>query len=305
VNALIVGDPADLHVSAVVESMRALGADLPMVVDAPSLKDQGFSLTSAHLESGGSRTSMSEGGTGWLRRYAPAAWGRGLVAGSLDAAVHRSFLTLIGSIVRCGSRRWLTTLDDMLRAEDRLLQLRTAELLAISIPQTVVSSEAEQVLDELSSPFVVKPLSLGIYWSPDGPRGVYTTALDTSALEIDFGGVPFMAQELIRAERHYRIVTVRNMAWVCELSADDRPLDWRQQPDAHQEWSETEDPKCAQQAVQLAQELGVGYSSQDWLVRGADRVFIDLNPGGQWLFLPKGVASQVTLEIARFLVMHS
>ena len=61
------------------------------------------------------------------------------------------------------------------------------------------------------------------------------------------------------------------------------------------------DEKVGEQAVALARALGVGYSSQDWLVRGEDRLFIDLNPGGQWLFLPDAVAQPVTEAIAGFL----
>jgi hypothetical protein len=50
----------------------------------------------------------------------------------------------------------------------------------------------------------------------------------------------------------------------------------------------------------LSAALGVGYSSQDWIedVDGA-HYFLDLNPGGQWLFLP--FADEVTAAIADWL----
>lgn len=282
--------------------MQALGADPPTIVDAPYLKTHGFALTPTEFQSESASLPINRGGKGWLRRYAPSGWGMGTISGSLEAAIHRGFLTLIGSISRLGNREWLTRIDEMLRAEDRLVQLETAASLGISVPRTLITSQSDEAATQLGSPFVVKPMSLGVYWSSQGPRGVHTTALDrTTARNTDFGGIPFMAQELIEADQHYRVVTVLSHAWIATLSAFGRPLDWRTQESAHREWSPAEDEACASQAVRLAKELGVGYSSQDWLVRGPERIFIDLNPGGQWLFLPEEVAAPVTAAIGRFL----
>jgi hypothetical protein len=58
----------------------------------------------------------------------------------------------------------------------------------------------------------------------------------------------------------------------------------------------------AASAVRLAAALGVGYTSQDWIDDGDRVVFIDLNPGGQWLFLPPEVARPATAAIAKHLV---
>jgi hypothetical protein len=297
-----VGNLADAHVSAVVSAIETIGAPPPMVVDAPTLRRDGFILSMSSFETKGNRVSTAEGGRGWLRRYAPSGWGVGIPAGSLDAAVHRAFLTLVGSVSRTGNRSWLTRIDEMLRAEDRLVQLEVASSIGVSVPRTLIASDPDRVIEELGSRFIVKPLSIGHYWGSDGPRAVYTSELDAiTARKIDFGGAPFVAQELIEAEHHYRIVTVRGKAWVTCLSAKGRPLDWRRQEEAHREWIAIDDSECANAAVRLTDALGVGYSSQDWLVRGAERIFIDLNPGGQWLFLPSETGKEITAEIARFL----
>ena len=301
-NALIVGNPADSHVRSVANGINSLGGDPPLVVDAPALQQGGFMLSGARLETTSGQLEIRDGGRGWLRRYAPAGWGTGIAAGSLESAIHRSFLALVGSISRSGNRTWLTRIDEMLRAEDRMFQLEAAASVGISVPKTLIASSADRVIEELGDRFVVKPLTLGLYWSPDGARSVYTTALDKrTAQNLDFGGVPFMAQELIEAEEHYRIVTVLDRVWVNRLSADGRPLDWRRQEEAHRGWIATADAECANAALLLSRTMGVGYSSQDWLVRGDERFFIDLNPGGQWLFLPATVGESISMAIARFL----
>jgi hypothetical protein len=48
--------------------------------------------------------------------------------------------------------------------------------------------------------------------------------------------------------------------------------------------------------------MGAGFTSQDWIEtdRG-EHVFLDLNPAGQWLFLPEQVSDSATRAIADFL----
>lgn len=299
--ALVVGSRSDGHVQAVLGASEALGAEEPLLLDAPTLRDGEFTLTQRGLTLNGLYMDAGEAHRGWLRRYAPSGWGTGIVAGSLDAAIHRAFLTLVGSIARKSGCDWLTPIDCMLRAEDRLVQLDMASSLGILVPRTVVTSSEETAIDELGDRFVVKPLSLGYFVSEDGPQAVFTTELDAAtARQLDFGGAPFVAQQMVETERHFRVVTVGDDAWVASLEADGRPLDWRQQEMAHHEWR-PDDDVCAEQAIRLADALGIGYSSQDWLSVGHQRFFIDLNPGGQWLFLPPETSRPVTQAIAAFL----
>jgi glutathione synthase/RimK-type ligase-like ATP-grasp enzyme len=205
-------------------------------------------------------------------------------------------------VSRWGERSWLTKLDEILRAEDRILQLQVATSLGVNVPKWVIASDANCAIEQLGEVFIVKPISLGHYWTDDGPMAVYTSEVNSSMVhEFDFGGAPFVAQEKIDVDYHYRIVTVQDKAWVAILSAEGRPLDWQQQVEAHREWESHSDGECESEALLIAKTLGIGYSSQDWLVSGEKRIFIDLNPGGQWLFLPKEISDAVSYEIAHFL----
>jgi hypothetical protein len=282
--------------------MRDQGAPKPILLDTLSLQERPFAITLSHLEIGGFHLDLQDSSSGWLRRYAPSNWGSGIISGSLEAAVHRSFLTLVGSLSRLGNREWLSSIDDVLRAEDRLVQLEVAKALGISVPKSIVASSGDRAVDELGSRFVVKPLSLGYFQKDTGPMAVYTNeVLSDEAKSLNFSEAPFIAQEFIEAEHHYRVVTVLDKSWVGKLSAAGRPVDWRQQEQAHHEWEAASDDKCAEMAIRLSAAFGLGYSSQDWLVRGTQRFFIDLNPAGQWLFLPDEISEPVTESIARFL----
>jgi hypothetical protein len=54
-------------------------------------------------------------------------------------------------------------------------------------------------------------------------------------------------------------------------------------------------------AVTLVSTLRAGFTSQDWTVDDAGPAFLDLNPGGQWLFLPDEVSAPATAALAAWL----
>ncbi len=301
--ALIVGDQTDTHVIAVLEAIAARGGSSPFVLDAPRLAAESYLLGDDSLTISDDAITLADRGPGWLRRYAPTRWGAGSLAGSLEAVSKRAFLTLVGSISRLGNRQWLTDLDTMLRAEDRLVQLAVAAELAMRIPQTVVTSDGERARSVLGDRFIVKPIASGYYDTPAGPMAVFTTALTANDLEqVEFADAPFVAQEEIEIREHLRVVTVGQSAWVASLDAAGRPLDWRRQEEAHFSWKAVCAPEVNANALAIAERLGVGFSSQDWVRDNDDRpVFLDLNPGGQWLFLPEEVAAPITDAIAEFL----
>jgi hypothetical protein len=301
--ALIVGHRRDAHVVAVVEALASASAPAPMVIDAPALRTEGFSVTLDRLRHADDEITL-HGGFGWLRRYAPTEWGIGSVAGSLDTAARRAFLHLVGSVSRLGSRRWLTELSPLLHAEDRLVQLEACRALGLPSPETIVTSNGEEALSVIGPSFVVKPFVGGYYVTPQGDaRAVFTSQVDPKELKsLDFAHAPFLAQRLVPANAHLRVVTVGERAWTAVLDARDRPLDWRAQEEAHTAWAALNDEPTEQLALRLATYLNLGYSSQDWILSDDGPWFIDLNPGGQWLFLPDEIASSVTTAIATFLV---
>ena len=301
--ALIVGDVADSHVLAVLAEIARTGGDPPLLFDAPRLTTQPYAIHDGVLTLGEITVRTDEAGRGWLRRYAPTMWGAGAIAGSLESVRKRAFLTLVGSISRVGNRQWLTKLDSMLAAEDRLYQLDVISRLGHRTPRTVVTSCGDNARFVLGNEFVVKPLANGYYNSADGPRAVFTTTLaETDLVQTDFADAPFVAQEQIATVEHLRVVTVNGKAWAAALNADGRPMDWRQQDEAHFAWVAVDAPDVRAAALAVAAAFDVGYSSQDWARDTTDRAsFLDLNPGGQWLFLPPEVSEPVTNAIADYL----
>ena len=107
----------------------------------------------------------------------------------------------------------------------------------------------------------------------------------------------------IRAAAHARVVTVGSAVHSATLPSEGLPLDWRLSATGHKGFTGTPAPSVVQeQAAIVAGVLGVGYSAQDWICdENGAWWFIDLNPAGQWLFLPTDVADCVSAAVASFL----
>jgi glutathione synthase/RimK-type ligase-like ATP-grasp enzyme len=255
-------------------------------------------------EDGGSdRVRLDSGLRGWIRRLAPPRWRTPVTSGSEAWAVRSAWTSLLITIASNPVVSWLTSLDRLFFAENKLLQARAAEQIGIRVPATAVVSSAADIPDRLGSPLVVKPLGPSHFTDEGGDEQVlWSRPLDRSASQLaHLKGAPFILQQHLNADRHLRVVTVCDHVWVCALDAAGLPVDWRRSEEAHGAFEQVDEADVADAARRIAAALGVGYSSQDWIASGKDRYFIELNPAGQWLFLPEPVASEVTGEIAAWL----
>ena len=301
---LIIGDRTDPHVQDV---LTRLEADRVTVVDAVTIADIDYLLTEDQLELRDGVTTFSSGASrGWVRRLAPADWGHGYPAGSRQAAAQAATISLLAGVARVQGIHWLTHIDPLLIGESKLVQIQAARRMGLRTPRTVVTGNREHAEITLGPQVVIKPLGPGHFTTEDGAGAVvYATAVDLRDPEYaDLGPTPFLIQEQIPAQKHLRVVTVNDHCWVAELNADGRPMDWRAQDVAHQSFQmargDYRDVRTS--ATSLALSLGLGYSSQDWIVTPDDvEVLLDVNPAGQWLFLPESLGSEVSQAIATWL----
>jgi hypothetical protein len=299
---IIIGEPTDLHVAAVATAVRARGSE-PVVFSTSVLENEDYRLDERSLDLGTDHLDFANGqGRGWIRRLAAPGWRRSVTLESHDGAVRSSLITLLTGLIRVLPVEWLSPLEQLLAADNKVIQWQACVALDIPVPRTIVTSNRSEIPSAFGDRLVAKPLGPGSYRAEDGgQRVVLTTGLEADDDRLDaLDGAPFIVQERLDAESHLRVVTVRDMSWVYE-SRETTALDWRFTEGAHAsfEYSRAWNP-VAQMAIRLARHLGVGFSSQDWIVTDQRVVFLDLNPGGQWLFLPRRPAD-ATEAIAAWL----
>ncbi|MCP2323455.1 hypothetical protein HDA40_001962 [Hamadaea flava] len=301
---LLVGDLADPHMRAVADLIPSRRR---IVLDAATLEPALARMTPEQIVvrsvEGRLFALPDSQARGWIRRLAPAGWDQGVPLGSHRAAVLASRITLLAAILREPSVSWLTPVDRLYAAENKMVQYRAASAAGFRVPATMIALDLEELAGTLGEPFVLKPLGPGNFEADDRQHVVYVKPQCAADLEgVDLTSAPFLAQSLIVARRHLRVVTVRDEAWVAELAAADLPLDWRSHPPAHSAFQAGKRPEVQAAAIRLAADLGVGFSAQDWVMDDDGPVFLDLNPGGQWLFLPEEVSGPATRVLADWLL---
>jgi len=291
---LIVGDPEDPHVAAVLRALSEPAA----VIDASSFASQPLTLTSTGIHVQG--TSVR--GRGWIRRLAPAGWADAAdSATGVKAAERSAGLSALAAVLHDERIEWLTPIAALGVAENKPWQYRLAQGVGASVPEWVVTTDPDRA--PRGEGWVIKPLGPGGFVSGNDAFVVPTTVFSDQHRPA-LTQAPFLLQRIVTAAGHARIVTVGEHVYSASLDADGLPLDWRMSAAAHRAFSDEPVPSdVAVLARRISQAAGLGYSAQDWICDSDDRWwFIDLNPAGQWLFLPATTADRITEAIADYLM---
>jgi hypothetical protein len=186
---------------------------------------------------------------------------------------------------------WLTPLASMRSAELKLVQLAAARQLGIRIPETIVTNDPDQAMTFARSfRCIAKPVRYGLV-EVDPPMVAWTTEVAAGDLQA-LSGPPIILQQLVVATKHLRVVTIDHACFVAELTATE--LDWRSNLENHRRFRTAGTDltaKVSEPARGLARLLGLGFSSQDWLVgEDGELFFLDVNPNGQWMFVGDAVS---------------
>jgi hypothetical protein len=291
---LIVGNAVDPHVQAVIAAM----VTEPVLIDAATILDSPVTITADAVEI--CRRKVSPG-AGWLRRLAPEGWTESINAPGVDAVSRAAAVSALAAIARDERFTWLTKLDQLGGSENKPYQYRRAAAAGVPVPEWVVTTDRDAVPS--AGAWVAKALGPGSFIDDTGAgRVVPTRNVDTADRET-IARVPFILQRRVDARSHARVITVGRAVWSATLPAADLPLDWRTSAAGHHGFTPASAPERVHRlALAAAASTAVGYSAQDWIQDNAGSWwFVDLNPAGQWLFLPSPVAVKVTEAIAHHL----
>lgn len=255
------------------------------------------------IEVEGVQIELGDPRRGWLRRFHRADWGIGVETGSVEALELGTWHTAYSWMIDSAFVDWVTAPNALRRAESKLVQWAEARALGIRYPRTLVTTNHHAVAAAFSDEVVIKPLGTGQYILDGEVKTVYVEPMKPDDVRLHaLSLAPFIVQECLKATRHLRVVTVGDRVWVAALDVRlGDPADWRQVSANHSNFRVIGDasPEVLSGALSIALRLGLGYSSQDWIqTRDGDTYLVDVNPAGQWLFLPEIVGYAIADAIA-------
>ncbi len=184
----------------------------------------------------------------------------------------------------------------IVRGEDKLYQLASAQACGLAVPETLCSTREEELGQFLAVPTerIAKPLSVGIIPAPrSGGRMIQ---MMTNRVEDDdrsnvaaFQAAPTLLQANIVKSWECRVFATKlsHVAYrAAEPLSEGGKIDWRRDI-RRLEWTGTDVPhevlSCARSYLQRT---GLGYGVFDFIVDDRGRwVFLECNPDGQWAWI--------------------
>jgi glutathione synthase/RimK-type ligase-like ATP-grasp enzyme len=264
--------------------------------------------------SGGEEVDLGDVGAVYYRRFYPAR----KIPGTLDeqlrrASVEESRRTLLGLIASLDAFQ-LDRYDRVRRANHKQLQLHVARGLGLTIPDTLITNDAEAVrrfAADHPEGIVAKMLSsFAIYDEAGNEQVVFTTPLGPEDLE-EMDGLdlsPMTFQQRLPKALELRVTVVGRRLFVAAVdsqSSERATEDWRRDGVGLLEsWHEAElPPEVGERLLALCDRLGLNYGAVDLILTPGGRyVFLEINPVGEYFWLERFPGLPISRALAEVLV---
>jgi glutathione synthase/RimK-type ligase-like ATP-grasp enzyme len=246
----------------------------------------------------------------WYRRLRTSARPPAMNPGVHEFCTRESSAALVGTVLGM-AERIMSAPDRLWAAEHKLLQLKAARHAGLTIPDTIVTNDADAVRSafvRFGGSMIAKPVRSGFVDLGSEQRAIYTSRVleehlqDRNSLRLS----PVIYQPLLPKAADVRVTIVGERAFAVEI-------DSQSDPQASVDWRRTENPNLPHRSVELPRELErslVGLNRSLGLSFGAidlvhtvddDYVFLEVNPSGQWLWLDDILDLGITRAISSWL----
>lgn len=248
----------------------------------------------------------------WMRRVWYSQLSENLALYFRAACVRESSATLEGFWDGLRDARWVDNLQRINVAENKLYQLRLAQEVGLTIPQTVVTNlpeEARELFYNVNGKMIAKLLTPLSYSMEGSSFFLYTSAVqEKDLLEADsLRYCPMVFQEQIPKLRELRIVYVNGNLFVGALDAlryKNSTVDWRHASSDACLWEYHELPdEIAIRIKMYMLRLGLTFGAFDFIQTPSEEyVFLELNPTGEWGMLERDLDYPISEAIAEALL---
>lgn len=260
------------------------------------------------LTLGDQQIDLGEITASWYRRfYAGGALPLSL-GDTREACVQESRRTLYGTIASLGCFE-LDPLVAVREADHKELQLQRAAACGLSVPATLFSNEPAAVrsfFDAVGGRMITKMQSSFAIYRDGVENVVFTNVVQRADLDHLDGlrYAPMIFQEHLEKELELRVTLVGRQAFAASIDSQRRQhtaVDWRRDGiGLVDEWRPYALPTEVERGLlQLTEAFGLNYAAADIVVTKDGRhVFLELNAGGEWLWLARSPGLAIAEALA-------
>ncbi|ELS03782.1 RimK-like protein [Xenococcus sp. PCC 7305] len=248
----------------------------------------------------------------WMRRLWEPKMNPQMEPHLQSGSIRESRAALDGFLDSLHKLRWVDALPRIREAENKLLQLRIAAEVGLTIPQTLVTNdptEARQFFQELEGSMAAKLLTPLSYSMGKSSLFMYTSAVQEQDLaEAEtLRYCPMVFQEKIPKLCELRVIYVAGELFVGALEAsryDGKTLDWRNISPEDCPWESHQiTEEIFGQLNSLMTRLGLTYGAIDLIQKpNGEYIFLEVNPTGEWGMLERDLNLPISDAIAKALL---
>lgn len=188
--------------------------------------------------------------------------------------------------------KWLSDPFAVYKAEYKLLQLRTAESVGFSVPNTLITNSKTALLkfyEQCDRDIIIKPIGQTRLSRGDSAQFIYTNKLTRYVLD-DIGQydlTPCIYQANVEKDYELRITVVGDKVFTASIDSqvdEDTITDWRRKSKA---FVKAEIPKDIElMCVNLVSALNLKFGAIDMIrTKNGNYIFLEINPNGQWAWI--------------------
>jgi glutathione synthase/RimK-type ligase-like ATP-grasp enzyme len=201
--------------------------------------------------------------------------------------------------------RWMNHPANTYVAEAKPYQLLMAKRCGFVVPQTVVGNDVRTVQSRFEEKVALKSVDTVYLREGDDALFAYTSIIDVKDLmDESFHQVPLISQEFLSPKLDLRVTVVGRSVFAYKIlvNGEAAPGDWRLHRRDELTYSPYSLPyDIERQCIELCSRLKLPFGAIDLVDSDGDITFIEINPTGEWAWLPNA-ADTAGVAIAKWLV---
>jgi glutathione synthase/RimK-type ligase-like ATP-grasp enzyme len=199
---------------------------------------------------------------------------------------------------------WINAVANQARAGYKPLQLALAREVGLAYPETIITNSSTAILKgfDLGTPLVYKTLSSFIR-PPD--EIVFTNEVTREQIqnaEAEIAMAPCIFQRKLRKRHEVRVTIVGNRVFsigIDSQSASVTEVDWRRDQGRAMYFRTELSREAKRSLLAFQRKMGLVFATYDFIITPeGEEVFLECNPGGQWLWLEEALGLDISSCLA-------
>lgn len=217
--------------------------------------------------------------------------------------------TLEGLYKILGNAYWISNIDAIRKAENKIYQQILAKEIGFQIPKGIITNHPDdyhRFVENNNGDNIIKPIYSGQIGWPEMQKVVFTSKLDSEPQSQQIELCPSYLQETIEKRYDVRVTVIGDNIFAARIdsqSNQETKIDWRVGENILPHEAITLPLTIQKQCHELLYRLDLQFGAIDFVeTPKGEYIFLEINPNGQWAWIETQTRMPISDTIAKQLV---